>query len=492
MSELPPPGLSVELIEHLVAEDLFADVRPAGSVARTRSTSGSARHVTDRERVIAIDNGQLRIGWLAHEGWGRAAVAYGPFADPSGLMLSVSALNGLTSSQSDPRPEGGRAALRRLRATFPHFSPRQPELKDSLHIGWFTSATSSRAPVPVAAVFHRAGADANGELWFQVGTRQQRVAGELQNLPARYLVSLDSEAATLHAWSYAGAHGFGPPGSSAPLARLPLGQPLPSELYAVVHQPVLGEVDYRVDTRIESVHVFRAPGPTASLASDLSWPRFWEPTVGSTVFRDAFEGGSGELDGFQSGDRHWRRLVGDGVFDLTGRGAVGVRADRDAPNPGRTLYGVPWDGSAAEVSVTVTPPGSERGQGHNGRGGVTFWQDPDNYLVVNTFLDDGQLGVSISAFLRTAGHEAMYDWDAVWSNVGRRIHWGAPFRLRVAFDGRQFLCRVGDEPVLYRQLTDYRSDAVALQINSVGLAANWEWGDDTGTVFRDFAVRQLA
>jgi hypothetical protein len=29
-------------------------------------------------------------------------------------------------------------------------------------------------------------------------------------------------------------------------------------------------------------------------------------------------------------------------------------------------------------------------------------------------------------------------------------------------------------------------------INEVGLVANWEWGNDTGTVFRDFSARGTA
>ena len=56
-------------------------------------------------------------------------------------------------------------------------------------------------------------------------------------------------------------------------------------------------------------------------------------------------------------------------------GLTAVRAGREAPNPGRTCYTVPWpDPGFADVAVTVHPPGSGRGEGHGSRAGIVLWQ----------------------------------------------------------------------------------------------------------------------
>jgi hypothetical protein len=111
---------------------------------------------------------------------------------------------------------------------------------------------------------------------------------------------------------------------------------------------------------------------------------------------------------------------------------------------------------------------------------LTFWQDEDNYLIVNVFIDDTFDGASISSFYHLGGKEDMY--DAVWTLV-RGVRWGERCTLRVAFDGRQFLASMNGEPSLYRALTDVYPDAVPLEITRVGMIVNWEWGDDTGTTF---------
>jgi hypothetical protein len=106
--------------------------------------------------------------------------------------------------------------------------------------------------------------------------------------------------------------------------------------------------------------------------------------------------------------------------------------------------------------------------------------------VINPWIDDYEHhdGSSISSFLMSRGHEDMY--DAVWSNVGRDVRWGEPYRLRVAFDGLQYLAWLGDEPVLYRRVTDIDPQGDRLRVNEVGIATNWEWGDDTGSSFLSF------
>jgi hypothetical protein len=447
--------------------------------------------VRDRERVLCIEDGRLRIGWLRHGGFGRASIAYGPVPMDDGLVLAVRALNGLMTAQSDPRPEGRRGKLRRIAATFPHATVAQPALRENLFIGWFERPWTNSRPSPVAAVIHRAGDDATGELWFEACGRRILIATSLQNLPAVYAISVSTTKASLHAWSYRSAHGFGQPGCASPLAELPLERPLQPSLYAVVHQPVLGEVRYRVDSHVDWVEVLSAQDPhrAALRFKDSSW---WEPASGPESCADDFSGPAGDLADASTDGARWRRVLGEGVIERTGYGAARVRADLGSPNPGRTAYCLPWSGqSGVEVAAQIIPPGRGRGEGHQGRSGLVIWQDPDNHLVLNHFIDHGSVGVSISAFLRIRGHESMFEWDAVWSNVAERVRWGEPFDLSVACDGRQFLCRVGGEPVLYRRLTDYRRHAPALQIKGVGLVANWEWGDDTGTAFSAFSARAL-
>jgi hypothetical protein len=51
------------------------------------------------------------------------------------------------------------------------------------------------------------------------------------------------------------------------------------------------------------------------------------------------------------------------------------------------------------------------------------------------------------------------------------------------------LALIDDEPILYRAVTDVYADATRLQINRIGLLANWEWGNDTGSSFRSFRAR---
>jgi hypothetical protein len=45
---------------------------------------------------------------------------------------------------------------------------------------------------------------------------------------------------------------------------------------------------------------------------------------------------------------------------------------------------------------------------------------------------------------------------------------------------------------MQRALRDVYPDWHELKINEVGIVANWEWGSDTGTIFRDFVARDRA
>ena len=225
------------------------------------------------------------------------------------------------------------------------------------------------------------------------------------------------------------------------------------------------------------------------IPAEVTVPTPWLPaTAVVAAVSDSFEGEVGNLDGRQLGTsgKVWRRTIGTGQFVLNGRGAVRVAASVEQPNPDRTAYMIEWDSpDYADLRVILTPPGTDRGQSEKGRGGLIFWQDDDNFLIINTWLDDFYAGASISSFFTCQGFEDLY--DAVWSNVGERIFWGRPYKLRIVFDGNHYLVTVDDEPVLYRALTDFDLEVTPLKIRRVGLIANWEWGHDTGSEFSRFS-----
>lgn len=232
-------------------------------------------------------------------------------------------------------------------------------------------------------------------------------------------------------------------------------------------------------------HPRSCPLPPVLALPSPPWRLGTEPVLG-----EDFEGPARELDGkpTSSGGQVWRKSMGSGHIDIDGTGAAKVRADAAHPNPGRLAYTVAWaQAGFADLEVEITPPGTARGQREHGRSGLIFWQDEANFLMLNNWLNDSYGGASVSCFTCFDGFEDLY--DAVWTNVGARVRWGVPHRFRVAFDGTHLLALVDDEPVLYRALTDIYPDAPRLQIRRVGLLANWEWGNDTGSRLRRFQAR---
>jgi len=216
----------------------------------------------------------------------------------------------------------------------------------------------------------------------------------------------------------------------------------------------------------------------------------WQRAGERVELLDDFVGSAGELAGRSPthGTGRWEKTFGSGSIDVDGRGTARVRATREHPHPNRTFHTLPWRRpDFAELETTITPPGTGRGQQQCCRAGLVFWQDTGNYLSVSTWLDDAYNGASISVFPKRLGFEELY--DAVWTNVGDQVPWGKPFRLRVALDSDRFVVLIDNEPVMQRALTDLYPDDPPLRIARVGLAVNWEWGNDTGSTLKNFTAR---
>jgi len=243
------------------------------------------------------------------------------------------------------------------------------------------------------------------------------------------------------------------------------------------------------------VRAFEAHAREVAIPGVLDMGSPWLERGERVVIRDGFAGDESDFEGRKTecgggaGGGRWTRVQGKGAFHLTGDGGVRTGASVERPNPGRTIYAVDWDEPGfAELEVELMPPGSERGQGQRSRAGFVFIQDAKNQFLLNLWNDDRYVTTSISTFYLVNGFEDIY--DAVWTCMGeKRVHWGEAFRLRAAFDGLRYAVYVNDEPVLYRSLDDVYPGIKPLAINKVGLLANWEWGNDTGSEFRDFEAR---
>ena len=235
---------------------------------------------------------------------------------------------------------------------------------------------------------------------------------------------------------------------------------------------------------------FEAHGRSIPIPSTLNVGQPWQVEGTHIAVADDFSGSAQNLAGRVTpiGHRIWQRTLGRGEIILTGDSAVQVQASRQCPNPGRTALTVPWDNHHfADLQIEIVPPGHRRYQREKGRGGLIFWQDENNYITVSNWLDDSYDGASISSFFYLNGYEELY--DAVWTNVADRVFWGKPHQLRTVFDGMNFMVFVNDEPVLSRALTDVYPNTSRVCINRVGIVANWEWGNDTGSIFRNFVAK---
>ena len=119
------------------------------------------------------------------------------------------------------------------------------------------------------------------------------------------------------------------------------------------------------------------------------------PVGSRDVVADDFAGQQGDLAGHVTpvGSKLWSRVIGKGVIEMTGDGAARIRGSVEDPCPGRTAYCVDWDfPQYADLAVTVTAPGTNRGQQEAGIAGFILYQDPDNYVTLNVWRGDYYAG----------------------------------------------------------------------------------------------------
>lgn len=238
------------------------------------------------------------------------------------------------------------------------------------------------------------------------------------------------------------------------------------------------------------MHGFEAQPSQVPSPPGLRFEAAWARRGKTVELADNFQRHPGaDLAGsrVEVGEARWSRTLGRGSI-IRDSGGARVSATVAQPNPGRTFYTLPWHRpDFADLEVTITPPGTQRGEHQSCRCGLVFWQDNDNYLSFTAYLDDAYRGASLALFTKRHGFEELY--DAIWTMVWDKITWGKAFRLRITCDGQHFLVLIDDEPVLQRSLTDLYPADPALRITRVGLAVNWEWGNDTGSRFQSFSAR---
>lgn len=239
-----------------------------------------------------------------------------------------------------------------------------------------------------------------------------------------------------------------------------------------------------------TISSFEAHPRSIELPKSLTMESPWFRKGTRLVVADDFEGQPEDLEGRATpvGGLRWCRAMGTGVIETTGAGAARIRGNVQVPCPGRTAYCIDWEHpDFTDLEVIITPPGTQRGEKERSMAGFILYQDKENYVTLNVWRTDYYGGGSISTFFKFGGFEDIY--DAIWTNVGNRVYYGKPSRLRLCCDGEQYLVFVNDEPVLYRAFRDVYADVEPLRIRKVGLLSNWEFGNDTGSRFEQFRAR---
>ncbi|WP_343225702.1 DNA-binding protein [Oricola nitratireducens] len=305
----------------------------------TRASGGATRLGTDVERQIAISRGALRFQPLTRPGWGRQGIAYGPFRRENGLVFAVSITNGHNTSQGTPNPDSfikriyrwgkgpnadpwparalawalgprKKGTLRRIlwwmRSTSRTFG--MPDLNENLALGWFTTKAPADPPKDGCGFIMHAAEGENGELWARVGNRCLSAFRRLMNLQVQYVVVLRERGAVYYAAASQGAHGM----AAFPMMRPVAIDPFNDDeiLYPGIHQSALGQIGFRVDTRVHGVRILQLP----ELASPFGTAHAGDPLTGN-----------GPIEDGDHPNPEWHILKGSII--RTGSGAVNGASD---------------------------------------------------------------------------------------------------------------------------------------------------------------------
>lgn len=269
---------TVELI------DDFSDACGEGRVLGRKSASGHVRLGRDVERAMSIDNGALRIAPPVHAGFGRVALSYGPFARRPGLAFAVYMLNGHNTAQDEPLSDSFRHRLRcwlrgsateapwkrvitwlrhaRFRRALrqvrwwhrtAHMAKDAPRLNENLAIGWYSSTAEADPRLRGSGfIMHGLGPE-NGELWAGEATCRTRALRGVQNLPLYYVGIVRPEGTIYYVSSGTDAQGLAAYPAMRPIALDD--RALPDRVFLGIQQGVLGQVGFRLDSRVYGVRV---------------------------------------------------------------------------------------------------------------------------------------------------------------------------------------------------------------------------------------------
>ncbi|PEN11214.1 hypothetical protein CRI94_16665 [Longibacter salinarum] len=285
--------------------DSFDDDRAPGAVVGSRTPEGMRRWGKDAGDHLSIDRGHLRVACPDIPGWNREALAYDAMTRQRGRTLAVCMVNGHNSSQTWPESychtftrtgwwkRRIRGTVRRwtagqretsaipwawipgrleraFRADVPH-KIDWPPLKENMATGWWPADDDLHPDRIQNGFLMRAGDLQNGTLLARVDERWLPVVHAVQNVPLYLVCRLRPHGAVYYVASLPDVKGLAAAPSARPVAIDTVASA--SRVAPALTQSILGEIGFRVDTRVSSVHVaddWFASDENILLADDLT------------------------------------------------------------------------------------------------------------------------------------------------------------------------------------------------------------------------------
>ncbi|MGH9896941.1 MAG: nucleotide-binding protein, partial [bacterium] len=222
-------------------------------------------------------------------------------------------------------------------------------VNENLALGWFPNEIPADPLASGNAFIMHATGPENGELWTRVGANTMPAIRGVQTLQTYYVVVLRERGAAYYAASVPNANGLSAYPNLRPLAIDPFNDD--QMVYAALYQSVLGQIGFRLDTRVYGARVALLPG----LATWYGTAHAADPLSGEGLL-DRSEAQTGGL---------WRQV--HGAFARTEHGAKASGSDNLALLNPRAPSGL--------VHVLV----EARSRAGSGVGLVWRAQDADNF-----------------------------------------------------------------------------------------------------------------